>query len=54
MALSNEDLKAIESLLEPIKHDIKSIQLTQIPGHINRLLIERKMENGNGKNSNYI
>lgn len=28
MALSNEDLKAIESLLEPIKKDIKSIQLT--------------------------
>ena len=28
MALSNEDLKAIESLLEPIKQDIKSIQLT--------------------------
>ena len=28
MALSNEDLKAIESLLEPIKRDIKSLQLT--------------------------
>lgn len=28
MALSPEDLKAIESLLEPIKRDIKSIQLT--------------------------
>ena len=28
MALSNEDLKAIESMLEPIKRDIKSIQLT--------------------------
>lgn len=28
MALSNEDLKAIESLLDPIKQDIKSIQLT--------------------------
>ena len=28
MALSNEDLKAIESMLEPIKLDIKSIQLT--------------------------
>lgn len=28
MALSNEELKAIESLLEPIKQDIKSIQLT--------------------------
>lgn len=28
MALSNEDLKAIESLLEPIKCDIRSIQLT--------------------------
>lgn len=28
MALSNEDLKAIESLLVPIKQDIKSIQLT--------------------------
>lgn len=28
MALSNEDLRAIESLLEPIKRDIRSIQLT--------------------------
>lgn len=28
MALSTEDLKAIESLLEPIKRDIKSIHLT--------------------------
>lgn len=28
MALSNDDLKAIETLLEPIKRDIKSIQLT--------------------------
>lgn len=28
MALSAEDLKAIESLLEPIKRDIRSIQLT--------------------------
>lgn len=28
MALSVEDLKAIESLLEPIKRDIRSIQLT--------------------------
>lgn len=28
MALSNEDLKAIESLLQPIKRDIKSLQLT--------------------------
>ena len=28
MALSDEDLKAIESMLEPIKRDIKSIQLT--------------------------
>lgn len=28
MALSTEDLKAIEALLEPIKRDIKSIQLT--------------------------
>lgn len=28
MALSNDDLKAIESLLEPIKRDIRSIQLT--------------------------
>ncbi len=28
MALSNEDLKAIESMLEPIKRDIRSIQLT--------------------------
>ena len=28
MALTNEDLKAIESLLEPIKKEIKSIQLT--------------------------
>lgn len=27
-ALSDEDLKAIESMLEPIKRDIKSIQLT--------------------------
>lgn len=28
MALSTEDLKAIELMLEPIKRDIKSIQLT--------------------------
>jgi hypothetical protein len=28
MALSNEDLKAIEAMLAPIKRDIKSIQLT--------------------------
>lgn len=28
MALTNEDLKAIESLSEPIKQNIKSIQLT--------------------------
>ena len=28
MALSTEDIKAIESLLEPIKRDIRSIQLT--------------------------
>lgn len=28
MAISTEDLKAIESLLEPIKRDIRSIQLT--------------------------
>lgn len=28
MALSTEDLKAIESMLEPIKRDIRSIQLT--------------------------
>lgn len=28
MALSKEDLQAIESLLEPIKRDIRSIQLT--------------------------
>lgn len=28
MALSNEDLKAIELMLEPIKRNIKSIQLT--------------------------
>lgn len=28
MALSTEDLTAIEALLEPIKRDIKSIQLT--------------------------
>lgn len=28
MSLSSEDLKAIESLLEPIKRDIQSIQLT--------------------------
>ena len=28
MALSNEDLKAIESLLQPIKRDIKSLHLT--------------------------
>ncbi len=28
MALTNEDLKAIESMLEPIKRDIRSIQLT--------------------------
>ena len=28
MALSNEDLKAIEAMLEPIKRDLRSIQLT--------------------------
>ena len=28
MAISAEDLKAIESFLEPIKRDIRSIQLT--------------------------
>ena len=28
MALTNEDLQAISSLLEPIKKEIKSIQLT--------------------------
>ncbi len=28
MALSGEDLKAIESMLEPVKRDIKCIQLT--------------------------
>lgn len=28
MSLSNEDLKAIESLLDPIRRDIRSIQLT--------------------------
>ncbi len=28
MTLTNDDLKAIESMLEPIKRDIKSIQLT--------------------------
>lgn len=28
MALSNDDLKSIELLLEPIKRDIRSIQLT--------------------------
>ena len=28
MALSAEDLKAIDTMLEPIKRDIKSIQLT--------------------------
>ncbi len=28
MALTNDDLKAIESMLEPIKRDIRSIQLT--------------------------
>ncbi len=28
MALTNKDLKAIESMLEPIKRDIRSIQLT--------------------------
>ena len=28
MALTNEELKAIESMLEPIKRDIRSIQLT--------------------------
>lgn len=28
MALTNEDLQAINSLLEPIKKEIKSIQLT--------------------------
>ena len=28
MALTKEDLQAIESLLEPIKRDIRSLQLT--------------------------
>ncbi len=28
MALTNEDLQAIDSLLEPIKNEIKSIELT--------------------------
>ena len=28
MGLSNDDLKAIESILEPIKRELKSIQLT--------------------------
>ena len=28
MALSAEDLKAIETMLEPIRRDIKSLQLT--------------------------
>ena len=28
MTLTNEELKAIESMLEPIKQDIRSIQLT--------------------------
>ncbi len=28
MALTNEDLKVIESMLEPIKRDIRNIQLT--------------------------
>lgn len=28
MALSAEDLKAIESLLEPIKRDLRNIQMT--------------------------
>lgn len=28
MALSTEDLKAIEAMLEPIKRDLRSIQLT--------------------------
>ena len=28
MALTNTDLKSIESMLEPIKRDIRSIQLT--------------------------
>lgn len=28
MALTNEDLQAINSLLEPMKNEIKSIQLT--------------------------
>jgi len=28
MALTNDDLKAIESMLEPIRRDIRSIQLT--------------------------
>ncbi len=28
MALTNDDLKAIESMLEPIKRDIRSVQLT--------------------------
>ncbi len=28
MTLTSDDLKAIESMLEPIKRDIKSIQLT--------------------------
>ena len=28
MALTNEDLQAIDSLLEPIRYEIKSIELT--------------------------
>lgn len=28
MTLSNEDLKAIETMLEPVKKDIKSLHLT--------------------------
>lgn len=28
MALSNEDLKSIEAMLDPIKRDLRSIQLT--------------------------
>lgn len=35
MALTAEDLKAIESMLEPIERDIKSIQLT-LENEINR------------------
>lgn len=35
MALAAEDLKTIESMLEPIERDIKSIQLT-LENEINR------------------